>query len=287
MISNIWVHWKTSAAGVLLAVVTVAGVFSQQGVTLGTAGTGTVVALIAACCTALLGLLAKDPGEAASQQASGSAVQQKLPVLAFLLIALMLAPVLMAQATPIAPAAPVSSTTGFVASTDVLAIGSAGGWSAGNRTNEDYDLVDFGATKSNRLFLEGVELLAPTAGFSVYGGGVKLQPDISSLLKRTNLPTGNFLAFIDGSVGNTVYASGPNHVGVIIGGGLQYITGSTMTWNTLRFDEVLVGSNHYPALSTGISLYFGGAPASAAASPNVRSSLAKRIAAATRAIGKQ
>lgn len=71
-ISNIWNHPKTSAAGVLLAVITIAGVFSQQGVTLGTAGTGTVVALVSAVATALLGLLARDPREAASQVAAAT-----------------------------------------------------------------------------------------------------------------------------------------------------------------------------------------------------------------------
>lgn len=62
MLSNIWNHPKTSVAGVLLCVLTIAGVLSQQGITLGTAGTGTVVALIGALATAFLGLLAKDPG---------------------------------------------------------------------------------------------------------------------------------------------------------------------------------------------------------------------------------
>ena len=60
-LSNIWQHPKTSVAGILLCIVTVAGVLSQQGVTLGNAGTGTVVALIAAIGTALLGLLSRDP----------------------------------------------------------------------------------------------------------------------------------------------------------------------------------------------------------------------------------
>jgi hypothetical protein len=60
-LSNIWNHPRTSAAGVLIATVTVAGVLSQQGVTLGNAGTGTVVALLSAIATALLGLLARDP----------------------------------------------------------------------------------------------------------------------------------------------------------------------------------------------------------------------------------
>ncbi len=60
-ISNIWNHPRTSAAGLLIATVTLAGVFSQQGITLGTAGTGTVISLVSAVATALLGLLARDP----------------------------------------------------------------------------------------------------------------------------------------------------------------------------------------------------------------------------------
>ena len=68
--SNIWNHPKTSAAGLLIAVVSIAGVLSQQGIALGGAGTGTVVTLVGAIATALLGLLAKDPGEAASSSGS-------------------------------------------------------------------------------------------------------------------------------------------------------------------------------------------------------------------------
>jgi len=88
-ISNIWKYPKTSAAGVLLAVVTIAGVLSQQGISLGKAGSGTVISLITAIATALLGLLARDPDPSASQQVSGSASQQaKLGV--WMLIALLL-----------------------------------------------------------------------------------------------------------------------------------------------------------------------------------------------------
>jgi hypothetical protein len=74
-ISNIWKHPKTSVAGLLIAVATVAGVLSQQGITLGTAGAGTVVTLVSALATALLGLLAKDPG------ANSSGAQAKLGAL--------------------------------------------------------------------------------------------------------------------------------------------------------------------------------------------------------------
>lgn len=79
--ANIWEHPKTSVAGVLIAVVTVASVLSQQGITLGNAGTGTVVSLIGALATALLGLLAKDPD-------SGSTTSVKSG--AWLLVALLL-----------------------------------------------------------------------------------------------------------------------------------------------------------------------------------------------------
>src|ERR1700692_3084649 len=64
-ISNIWNHPQTSLAGLLIATLTVAGVLSQQGINLGHAGSGTVITLISAVATALLGLLAKDPGSAA------------------------------------------------------------------------------------------------------------------------------------------------------------------------------------------------------------------------------
>jgi len=88
-ISNIWKHPKTSAAGLLIAVASVAGVLSQQGLTLGKAGSGTVVSLAGALATALLGLIAKDPGAPSAQQVSGSTNQQaKLG--AWMLIALLI-----------------------------------------------------------------------------------------------------------------------------------------------------------------------------------------------------
>ncbi len=77
-ISNIWNHPKTSAAGLLIAVASIAGVLSQQGVSLGKVGTGTVVSLASALATALLGLLAKDP-EAASRSKSAASQRVSRP----------------------------------------------------------------------------------------------------------------------------------------------------------------------------------------------------------------
>ena len=70
--SNIWQHPRTSGAGLLIATVTVAGVLSQQGITLGKAGTGSAVSLAGALATAFLGLLARDPGMAATATVSRS-----------------------------------------------------------------------------------------------------------------------------------------------------------------------------------------------------------------------
>ena len=91
LLSNIWNHPRTSIAGLLIAVVTVAQVFSQQGVSLGKAGAGTVVALVSAVATALLGLLARDPGDTARERRAQSADEAaRLGV--WLLIALLLLP---------------------------------------------------------------------------------------------------------------------------------------------------------------------------------------------------
>lgn len=72
-ISNVWKHPRTSTAGVLISVATVAGVLAQQGVSLGKVGGGTVVTLASALATALLGLMARDPGSAGVPAAACSA----------------------------------------------------------------------------------------------------------------------------------------------------------------------------------------------------------------------
>ncbi|MGB8031099.1 MAG: hypothetical protein WCF30_15720 [Terracidiphilus sp.] len=88
---NIWNHPKTSAAGLLIAVASVAGVLSQQGVSLGKVGTGTVVSLASALATALLGLLAKDPDTATSPSTATSAsASQQAKLSAWMLIALLI-----------------------------------------------------------------------------------------------------------------------------------------------------------------------------------------------------
>jgi hypothetical protein len=89
-LTNIWNQPKTSAAGLLIAMVSVAGVLSEQGVTLGKAGTGTVVTLLSALATALLGLLAKDPGSANGNGSGSGSGRTQVRLGAWMLIALTL-----------------------------------------------------------------------------------------------------------------------------------------------------------------------------------------------------
>jgi hypothetical protein len=72
-IANIWQHPRTSAAGLLISMATISGVLAQNGVTLGKAGSGTVISLAGALATAVLGLLAKDPVQPVPQPATSSA----------------------------------------------------------------------------------------------------------------------------------------------------------------------------------------------------------------------
>jgi len=84
-ISNIWNHPKTSAAGVLIAVVTIASVLSQQGITLGNVGTGNYVTLVSGLAAALLGLLARDPVSATQSSSNATAKLGAWALIALLL----------------------------------------------------------------------------------------------------------------------------------------------------------------------------------------------------------
>jgi hypothetical protein len=63
--SNILNSPRTSIAGLLIGIVTIANVLSHQGITLGAAGSGSVISLVSGLAAALLGLLAKDPANSA------------------------------------------------------------------------------------------------------------------------------------------------------------------------------------------------------------------------------
>jgi len=87
-ISNIWKHPKTSVTGLLIAVVTVGSALSQQGITLGAAGNGSVITLASGLATALLGLLARDPAKSTNASSTNSTAKLGVWALVVLLLPL-------------------------------------------------------------------------------------------------------------------------------------------------------------------------------------------------------
>ena len=61
--ANIWNHPRTTFTGLLIGVASVGSVLSQQGVTIGKAGTSNYVTLATGLATVLLGMLAQDPAQ--------------------------------------------------------------------------------------------------------------------------------------------------------------------------------------------------------------------------------
>jgi hypothetical protein len=170
---------------------------------------------------------------------------------------------------------------GFVASSDALAINCNGVWGVGNLSKESYDFLDYGATKASRLFLDGIEVTAPSCGLSVFGGGVTWQPDLSGLFNKTNFSGGNFLVGFTASAGNGIPATGASRMSAVAGGYVKYVISDNLTWNTVQCGMIFFGADRDPYCSSGIAGYFGGNPASPAVSSNVKRSLVKRIASAT------
>jgi len=151
---------------------------------------------------------------------------------------------------------PVASPT-FTGSADAVAFHYKGQWGVGSLTTESLDFIDFGKTKSNHLFVEGRELVASTAGLNVYTGGVAIQPDLTKLLKKTNVSTANLSVSLNAGAGAGVPSSGGSHISFLMGGGLRYKATSALTWNALQAQYVRYGSTNSAAISTGLAFAFG------------------------------
>ena len=168
-----------------------------------------------------------------------------LAVMAVLLAVLMLA---VPQAT--------AQSNGFSGASEAVAINYAGSWSAGTHVTETYDFLDFGVAKANHLYLPGHELVAPAPGFNIYAGGFQYEPNLASLLKKTNVPSGNFVVYLQGAAGNGTPSFGKSHMSFIAGGGVQYHLTSALTWQTLDAQWFKYGNTSGAAISTGLSFIF-------------------------------
>jgi len=150
-----------------------------------------------------------------------------------------------------------STGNGFSASSDASAIYYNKTWGTGTHITETLDFLDFGATKANHVYIEGHEIIATTAGFNIYAGGIGVEPDLSALFKKTNIGTSNLGVEIYAAIGNGIPTNGSSHVSEIAGGQFKYKATSALTWNALQGAVIRIGSQNGYSISTGLSFIFG------------------------------
>lgn len=238
--ANFTKHPKTSIIGALTTIGIVAGVFATQGITLGHAGTGTVVGLIAALVPALIGGLMKDPG-------SGSTP----PPAAMIAFVLVLAFAATARAQTTLPSAPAPATTGLQFATSVQALELD---IAGTTASAESTLATLNFTTTTQL--QGQVIVGP--GFKGYYGGYQWTPNIAKLIAKTLLPSDTLQPYVSGFGGVAQQSDGINHASEIVGGGLNYDpTGAGhFSVQAGRFDWVHIGSKNGWAVGGGISVIF-------------------------------
>jgi hypothetical protein len=234
MFEHILANWKTSLGGLLLAVATVAGVLSQQGVTLGNAGTGTVVGLIGALAIALLGLLLKDPGN----WGSGT----KIPLL---ILAMIMASMASAQTA--------SMSTQATAS----AIRWNGQWGAGTEQTQSMPVMYWGAQKGNVFSLGAREIVAPSFGWNIYGAVGNYQPDISALMKNTTFNPDQFTVSFDVMGGIATLPAGVSKPAMEGRVNFNYAFTPSVALSGAYAGGGFIGSQRFGVVSAGLQYIFG------------------------------
>jgi hypothetical protein len=143
----------------------------------------------------------------------------------------------------------------FSTGTEVTALHYNGVWGAANHTTEALDVLDWGAAKGNSLAVEGHQILAPSAGFNSYLGGVRVTPDISSILKPTNISPDQLGVFVQSAFGESTLPSATKFT-FFVGGGANYRLTTNLAWSTVDFRIGRVGSQTYYEASSGLVYTF-------------------------------
>ena len=179
-------------------------------------------------------------------------------VAAVLIFALMFALPVQAQTTTTTSTTTSTASTGISlsASTDAVVIHYNKSWDAASIVGAKFSLFDFGKTKTNHLYVGTNELLASGSGFNIYTGMVGIQPDLSTLLKKTNLTVDNISVEFDGSIGSGVLTTGAAHISWFAGGNFKYRLSSTVTWNAVQAGAGGFGGQKFEYVTTGFQKYF-------------------------------
>lgn len=257
-VERVFKNWITTVLGILLGfAAVVAAVYNLIPSTLAWHGYLVAATLLKAAgvVLALAGIIAKDENIGINPPTLPSS---KVGLVLLMLSVGMMFPVTaQAQTTTTATTTTTDTTTGFTASSDALALHFDGDWSAATLVGESYDFLDLGKVKSNHVYLKGYELVAPTPGFNIYAGGMGFKPDLSSWLKKTNVPADNFSIEVTAAIGNGVPTTGSSHVSALAGAIVSYRATSALTWNAIQGQWVRFGPKNGAAISTGIAYVFG------------------------------
>jgi hypothetical protein len=241
-LSNFADHPSSTVAGLLVGITIAASILQKFDWSHMTPGS--ICGIVGAIAAALLGaFFGRTPGNSGS---NGSG-----PMTICLLFALMFCPMVVAQDQAVP-----SGSNGFAAATEAVAIHINGQWTVGTEVTQSFDFLDFGKLKTHHLYLQGNQLIAPEAGFNIYAGGLKYEPDLSKLVAKTNVPASNFSLFAQGSIGNGIPSSGGSHISYMAGGGVRYRLTGTLTWTTLQAQWLRFGSTNGASMSTGLHYNF-------------------------------
>jgi hypothetical protein len=101
----------------------------------------------------------------------------------------------------------------------------------------------------------GYQFLAPTPGISFYGAGARVDPDLSKLLSKTNVNSGQFGIFAEAALGAAVLTK-TTGIGVMLGGGIKYQLTSSLGWDSLSVNYLRLGSTNAVSMSTGLTYIF-------------------------------
>ena len=141
----------------------------------------------------------------------------------------------------------------FSTSSEATALNYNGAWSAADHTTETLDILDWGATKANSLSVEGHQIVG--SPFKSYLGGVRLTPDISAILKPTNISPDQFGVYLQGAGGVATLPTG-SQVTFLAGGGANYRLTANLAWTTVDAHYLRVGSVNAWEMSTGLAYFF-------------------------------
>lgn len=171
----------------------------------------------------------------------------------FLLSAIMFLTTAALTQTP----APSTPTNMFVGESDAMGLHYNNAWTVGAISIQDLDLMDFGKTKTQHIYIEGKQLIGTEAGINAFTGGIKFQPDFSNLLNKTNISSDNFGAYFTASCGVGNLDAGGQHIAYMFGGGIQYRATTLLSWQPLQVQWLRIGDKNVAAISSGLSFVFG------------------------------